>query len=789
MIIAIYRVIRYVSITMKIYKSGSKSSWFWAFQIAVGSICIILSIVVLLYGARTTAGAYIWLFLAGIALMILGAERIASGVRAKGVRRSSRLLNIGVGVGIIIYIGSGFFFPQFATKWLILFLGFGLLANGIVRIISGLKKNEEESFDFSSIMLGIVITALSILVLVSPKFGLALLLIMTAIALAVSGIQIIIAGVNGRRRALSQKYNSQVSSARPVVVSEPKLSAKARKGIWKSGHWFRDEHARYTLFRGVNFGSRSKLPPYLPIAPLETKDISQLDLKKEIESVKSELDLLKNLGFNIVRLLISWKAIEPRPNPNLEELLPEGRQYLTYMKEIIDELYARNIYVFLDFHQDIANEAYGGDGFPDWALAIDKEHERPKATHPDKKWQIKYMINKSLKQTFKSFWKNDLTNLEEGLENFPVRTHLEKTIGQTVNFFKSLNNGLGHPAVLGVEPFNEPHPNTLPKKDFEAKFLMEFYLNVNSEIRKVDKDLFIFIEPRVDWTVGESGMPVTYGASPLAVKESFNMDFIKKVMVDKKIDSKKLVTYLPNDPSSISSFDDNGVLSFHYYDAMAVASSFVKIPESLYTYKVEFPDIFAQLLQAATDRGLVPFLTEFGAFQEAEQVREYLNLQFNQIETFLLNATLWNYDLYNTEEGKDNWNFENYSLLGPNRIPRNMDVVARPYPMRSSAEPSLLFFDVDSKYASIILKGPVISDEPTVVYIPYNIHYTPEFTVWATSNELKWDKANQLLYWYPSKDQPYNQLIIGKDKKLDTNLLPDQSKELSGKTTFSSTFS
>ena len=166
-----------------------------------------------------------------------------------------------------------------------------------------------------------------------------------------------------------------------------------------------------------------------------------------------------------------------------------------------------------------------------------------------------------------------------------------------------------------------------------------------------------------------------------------------------------------------------------------------------------------------------------------------MNLQFNQIETFLLNATLWNYDLYNTEEGKDNWNFENYSLLGPKRIPRNMDVVARPYPMRSSAEPSLLFFDVDSKYASIILKGPVISDEPTVVYIPYNIHYTPEFTVWATSNELKWDKASQLLYWYPSKDQPYNQLIIGKDKKLDINLLPDQSKELSGKTTFSNTFS
>ena len=121
-------------------------------------------------------------------------------------------------------------------------------------------------------------------------------------------------------------------------------------------------------------------------------------------------------------------------------------------------------------------------------------------------------------------------------------------------------------------------------------------------------------------------------------------------MVDKKLDSIKLITYLPDDSSSMSNFSSNGVLAFHYYDALAVASSFVAIPESIYTYKVEFPAIFAQLLQAATDRGLVPFLTEFGAFQEAEQVREYLNLQYVQIERFLLNATLWNYDLYNTEE-------------------------------------------------------------------------------------------------------------------------------------------
>lgn len=776
---------------MEISKSGSKSSWFWAFQISVGSLCLLLSAVVLFYRLETSAGQYIWLFLAGIGLIVLGAERLASGILAKGVKRTSRLLNIGVGVGLIIYIGSGFFYPEFATKWLIIFLGFGLLANGIIRIVSGLKKKEEESYDISSIALGILITSLAILVLAYPPLGIALLLIMTVIALAVSGIQIILAGLRGRRKALSQRQAAEPLTKASTVEQES--SGEGRKGIWKGGSWFRDEEKRYVLFRGVNFGSRSKLPPYLPIAPLDVHDISKLDLKNEIQSVKSGLDLLKNLGFNIIRLLISWKAIEPRPNSNLEELLPEGRKYLEYMKVIIDELYARNLYVILDFHQDIANEVYGGDGFPDWAIAIDEEHEKPKApTKPDKKWQFKYMINKSLKETLKSFWENDLTNLDEGLKNYPVRTHLEKTIGQTVKFFKSLNGGLGHPAILAVEPFNEPHPSTIPKKDFESKFLVDYYRNVNSEIEKFDKALFIFIEPRVDWIMptDTGGMPAKYGASPLDVKSSFNMDFIKNVMVDKKLVTKKLETYLPSDLNSISRFGNNGVLSFHYYDTMAVASSFVKIPESLYTYKIEFPMIFGQLSQAAIERGLIPFITEFGAFQEAEQIREYLDLQYDQIEALLLNSTIWNYDLYNTEKGKDNWNYENYSLLGPDRKPRNVDAVARPYPMRSSAEPALIFFDIDSKYAAIILKGKVVTEEPTVVYIPFDTHYSPEFTVWSTSNELKWDKVNNLLYWYPAKNQDYNQLVIGKGKlnKLETEVLPQQSKELASKTIYNKTF-
>ncbi len=771
--------------------------WFWLIQIAVGIICISLSILIFF---SPQLGEYALFFLAGTGLIILGAERIVTGIKAEKSRRKYRIINIAIGVGIIAYILPGFIVPDLVIKYLVLFLGFGLLANGAVRIIDGLKrqKEEQESLTFSSLGTGIIITSVAIAVLVFPRLGLAILIIMTAVALAVSGIHVIIAGIRGSR---SSRSDSSMTLSRTVAEGEEyqqqqRLNRNG-KSIWKNGSWFNDDQGRYLLFRGVNFASRTKLAPYLPIAPLETKNLSQLNLKEEIKSVEPELDRLKDLGFNIVRLLISWKAIEPRPNPNPDELLSEGKQYLTCIKEIIDELYARNLYVFLDFHQDIAHELYGGDGFPDWALATDREHKLPEPSDlRDKKWMIKYVTNKSVKNTLTSFWRNDLTHIdgENKLEHFPVRTHLEKTIGQTARFFRSLNNGVGHPAILGIEPFNEPNPAGLPKEQFEQDFLVDYYRNVDLEIRKFDPDLFIFMEPNVGWTMpsskgqdGDKNVLDLFSSGPFSAKDAFNMSLVENVMIEGKLDSKQLITFLPKNLSSVSTFARNGVLSFHFYDMMAIASSFMKIPENIYKYKREFPLIFAQLANAARERGLIPFLTEFGGSQEAEQVGKYLNLNFEQIEAHLLNATLWNYDLYHTEGGKDNWNLENFSLLGPNRMPRNLDVVARPYPMRSSAEPVLLFFNIESKYATIVLKGKVV-EAPTVIYIPFKIHYVPEFSVWATSKQIEWDKNNQLLYWHPAKEQTLNQIIIGKNKNLDTSVLPKEARDLASEVTLVGTF-
>jgi hypothetical protein len=574
-------------------------------------------------------------------------------------------------------------------------------------------------------------------------------------------------------------------------------------GIVKDGDWFRDNHGRYLLFRGVNFASRSKLPPYLPIAPLGISQIKYEDLQEEISNVEKDLDHLKDLGFNVIRLLIMWKALEPVPNPHLDQLLPEAKKYLEMIKVIIDKLHERRLYVILDFHQDIAHEICGGDGFPDWALATGEFHlpiNRPLLEIQKRTWYLSYYTNHLVKLTLTSFWNNNLNNIEFSLKNYPVRTHLEKTIGQTVKYLGQLYKDVEGPIIIGVEAFNEPHQVGLDMKDFESRFLREFYINVLNEIRKVDDKIFIFIEPRADWNVNllpSLGSVADLTEEPL-LKE-IELSNIEKNLI---FNRSEISTFLPIDNKFLESFEKQGIFSFHYYDPQTISRSLINTPDDMNQKKIAWPSLFQKMKKEAVVRNLIPFLTEFGGSQDwknletdleptevykREQTRAYMDLQFKQIEDFLLNSVYWNFDLYNTKDEKDNWNLENFSLLGPNRSPRNFDIVARPYPICSSARPKLLLFDLKSKYATIMLEGQVQKERPTIIYIPAKYHYQT-FRIWATSSEIQWIKQEQLLYWYPDSNKQFNQIIIGPDHDLDFNLLSAQARELLSDTIYTFIF-
>jgi Cellulase (glycosyl hydrolase family 5)/Glycoside hydrolase family 5 C-terminal domain len=578
-----------------------------------------------------------------------------------------------------------------------------------------------------------------------------------------------------------------------------KNSKMNAQDLYKKDNWFRDPYGRYVMFRGVNFGSRSKLPPYLPISPLKAKMISPYELRKEVEAVAKELDLMKESGFNVIRFLLSWKAIEPRPNRDLDKILPEGEEYLKLVQQIIDELYARNLLILIDFHQDIAHEVCGGDGFPDWALAINKEVKRPdKPARNNKIWAASYQLNKLVKNTLYSFYHNDLTNEEAHLANYPVRTHLEKTIGQTVRFFKSLNGGAGHPAILGVDVFNEPHPVGIDKREFELQLLKEFYLNTLHEIRKYDDKIFVFVQPRVDWTAFSSEEMNKHLTGWDKVKKFDLRRFLRigdMEMVRSPLDKgtytkkglmdapKEINTYLPGRSEWPAEFLERGVFSFHYYDTRAIMSSIAMIPDNISSYKQDWPDVFEKIVTAGYERDLIPFLTEFGGTHESEAIGPYINLQYIQVESQLLNSTYWNYDLYHTKEGKDNWNLENFSILGPQRKPRHLDLVTRPYPMLSSAKPTFLSFDAKHKHFVLILEGRTVGEEedaPTVIYVPRNTHYPGGFYLWSTTpskESIEWDAEDQLLYWNPSTDHNLNALVIAGREDIQVNNLPKEIRD------------
>lgn len=545
------------------------------------------------------------------------------------------------------------------------------------------------------------------------------------------------------------------------------LIGSARE-IQRDGTWFRDSKNRYALFRGINLASRSKLPPYLPILPLEITTLEGIKPKfdQEIKNLEKYFDAMRELGFNVVRLLVMWKAIEPEPNPNPEVLSEKGIKYLELLNEIINQLYKRGIYVIIDFHQDIANDLFGGDGFPDWALGLTELQKQfiSGLIRKDQFWMLQYQINLSVRKVLRCFWRQEQVNYN-GRYYIPF-AHLVKTIGATARFFQSMNNGKGHPAIIGYELFNEPYPIEIDEKWFEEKELAEYYREAIQEIRSStatqagDTKSFIFMEPRMSWTPYVD-MEHNFGDLDSLTDWGWHLD-LPSITNDKRI-----------------------VFAFHYYDF----GLFIPGIHDMQKNKDRWKSMFRKLYDEAAKRGGIPFLTEFGAsnnWQESSNFesslyktvqRAAMDLQYQQVESCFLNSTYWNYDFYNKEDTGDNWNFEDFSILGSNRKLRNEDIVARPYPMRSSAEPSQLKFDLKTKHGIMIFKGLPV-EAPTIIYVPQIIHYKNGFEAHATNDKMEWYEREQILLWWPSKSDVKHQMIICPSDSFDERVLPKESKEL-----------
>jgi uncharacterized membrane protein HdeD (DUF308 family) len=184
-----------------IYMNNAKSpGWVRAAQIGLGAIIIILSISILSQPAIATVSLVL---LAAVILLIVGIERVIYGVF---IRHRARLPTIGFGILVIILAAIAIALPVLATIFLVFLIAFALLFDGISRIIHGVGDKESRGWARGfSIGVGILEIILSIMILVSPVIGAALVGIFIGIALLIVGIQVVVAGVSGRRTAIIGK--------------------------------------------------------------------------------------------------------------------------------------------------------------------------------------------------------------------------------------------------------------------------------------------------------------------------------------------------------------------------------------------------------------------------------------------------------------------------------------------------------------------------------------------------------------------------------------------------------
>jgi len=168
-------------------------SWLRAVQIGLGSLTIVLSIFALAFPAVTYISV-VWIL--AIVLFFVGIEEIIVGIFSP---RKSRWSTIGLGVVVLIFAAIAMSFPVAAAITIIIFIGIAFLINGIARIIEGLSGKHSGVSRLFLIGVGILAIAISAAVLISPFFGAILAGSIIGIGLLITGIQMIFAGIQGRR--------------------------------------------------------------------------------------------------------------------------------------------------------------------------------------------------------------------------------------------------------------------------------------------------------------------------------------------------------------------------------------------------------------------------------------------------------------------------------------------------------------------------------------------------------------------------------------------------------------
>jgi len=222
-----------------------------------------------------------------------------------------------------------------------------------------------------------------------------------------------------------------------------------------------DAQGRALVLHGVNLNAAAKGDP-LGVGTKTREDV---------------LRLSRDWGFNAVRYLVFWAALEPDPGTLDEE-------YLDRVAEQLDWCAEAGLHVILDMHQDCYSSQFPGlgcqgcvNGAPLWAI---EDNGLP--AEPQNPWQLT-CLQPGVLAACDNFW-DDFQGPYGSLQE-----HFIQSWVRVAERFRD------HPAVIGYDLYNEPFPGTKNLFLFEAEILTPFYERLIERLRAADPDRWIFFEP------------------------------------------------------------------------------------------------------------------------------------------------------------------------------------------------------------------------------------------------------------------------------------------------------
>jgi endoglycosylceramidase len=257
-------------------------------------------------------------------------------------------------------------------------------------------------------------------------------------------------------------------------VGAPRAQAASPAGpaaspFTNTGTWITDASGRVVVLHGLN--QVYKIPPYTPSADGFGDD---------------DAAFLAANGFNAMRVGVIWAAVEPQP-------LTYDDNYLASIAQTVATLASHGIVSMLDFHQDLYNEVFQGEGAPAWAV------QTGDLPNPQLGFPGNYFLNPAEDYAWNSFWRNAPAPDGIGLVD-----HYARAWAHVANFFR------GNPGVFGYEVLNEPWPGFLWEGCFDPVLgcplqdlkLTAFYRRVVPAIRAADPTTLVFFQPHVLFSEG-----------------------------------------------------------------------------------------------------------------------------------------------------------------------------------------------------------------------------------------------------------------------------------------------